>query len=113
MSLLDIRGLNVFYGESHILRDVDLSVAPGQQVFLNGRHGVAKTTLLKTVNGPLPPRSRAVAPGARALARPPTAAHAPGAPGARAQRPETRSPPSGGAAAVAPRPPPPQSPRAR
>ena len=29
MTLLDIRGLNVYYGESHILRDVDLSVAPG------------------------------------------------------------------------------------
>lgn len=28
MTLLDIRGLNVYYGESHILRDVDLSVAP-------------------------------------------------------------------------------------
>ena len=60
MSLLDIRGLNVFYGESHILRNVDLSVAPGQMVCLIGRNGVGKTTLLKTVIGLLRQRSGAV-----------------------------------------------------
>jgi urea transport system ATP-binding protein len=57
MTLLDIRGLNVFYGESHILRDVDLSVAPGEMVCLIGRNGVGKTTLLKTVIGLLEQRS--------------------------------------------------------
>ena len=60
MSLLDIRGLNVYYGESHILRDVDLSVAPGQMVCLIGRNGVGKTTLLKSVIGLLRQRSGAV-----------------------------------------------------
>ena len=59
MSLLDIRGLNVYYGESHILRDVDLSVAPGQMVCLIGRNGVGKTTLLKSVIGLLRQRRRA------------------------------------------------------
>ena len=57
MTLLDIRGLNVYYGESHILRDVDLSVAPGERVCLIGRNGVGKTTLLKTVIGLLAQRS--------------------------------------------------------
>jgi len=57
MTLLDIRGLNVYYGESHILRDVDISVAPGEMVCLIGRNGVGKTTLLKTVIGLLRQRS--------------------------------------------------------
>lgn len=60
-SLLSVRGLNVFYGESHILRDVDLSVRPGQMVCLIGRNGVGKTTLLKTVIGLLRQRSGQVA----------------------------------------------------
>jgi urea transport system ATP-binding protein len=54
--ILDIRDLNVYYGESHILRDVDLSVAPGKMVCLIGRNGVGKTTLLKTIMGLLSPR---------------------------------------------------------
>ncbi|MEB3826175.1 urea ABC transporter ATP-binding subunit UrtE [Phormidium sp. CCY1219] len=53
---LDISGLNVYYGESHILRDVDLSVPPGKMVCLIGRNGVGKTTLLKTVMGLIQPR---------------------------------------------------------
>lgn len=55
--MLDIRGLNVFYGESHILRDVDMSVAPGKMVCLIGRNGVGKTTLLKTIMGLLAARA--------------------------------------------------------
>ncbi|MFM7753049.1 MAG: urea ABC transporter ATP-binding subunit UrtE [Cyanobium sp.] len=50
-ALLQLSGLNVYYGESHILRDVDLTVKPGQMVCLIGRNGVGKTTLLKTVVG--------------------------------------------------------------
>jgi urea transport system ATP-binding protein len=55
--LLTIRDLNVFYGESHILRDIDLSIAPGQMVCLIGLNGVGKTTLLKTIIGLLRQRS--------------------------------------------------------
>lgn len=55
--MLKISGLNVYYGESHILRDVDLTVTPGKMVCLIGRNGVGKTTLLKAVMGLLPPRS--------------------------------------------------------
>jgi len=57
---LQVRGLNVFYGESHILRDVDLTVGVGQMVCLIGRNGVGKTTLLKTVMGLLRQRSGSV-----------------------------------------------------
>lgn len=54
--MLDISGLNFFYGESHILRDVDLTVPRGQMVCLIGRNGVGKTTLLKNIMGLLRPR---------------------------------------------------------
>ena len=55
--MLKITGLNVYYGESHILRDVDLSVPKGKMVCLIGRNGVGKTTMLKTIVGLLQPRS--------------------------------------------------------
>jgi urea transport system ATP-binding protein len=55
--MLSIQDLNVYYGESHILRDVDLNVASGKMVCLIGRNGVGKTTLLKAIMGLLPPRS--------------------------------------------------------
>lgn len=57
---LQVQGLNVYYGESHILRDVDLTVQPGQMVCLIGRNGVGKTTLLKTVIGLLRQRRGSV-----------------------------------------------------
>ncbi|MEM8673401.1 MAG: urea ABC transporter ATP-binding subunit UrtE [Cyanobacteria bacterium P01_G01_bin.67] len=55
--MLRVSNLNVYYGESHILRNVDLSVPAGQMVCLIGRNGVGKTTLLKTIMGLLPPRT--------------------------------------------------------
>ncbi|MFB2938243.1 urea ABC transporter ATP-binding subunit UrtE [Aerosakkonemataceae cyanobacterium BLCC-F154] len=55
--LLQVSGLNVFYGESHILRDVDLTIPNGQMVCLIGRNGVGKSTLLKTIMGLLKPRT--------------------------------------------------------
>jgi urea transport system ATP-binding protein len=54
--MLQISNLNVYYGESHILRNVDLSVPKGQMICLIGRNGVGKTTLLKTIMGLLKPR---------------------------------------------------------
>ena len=60
-NLLEIQGLNTFYGESHILRDVDLSVKSGEMVCLIGRNGVGKTTLLKSLIGLLRPRSGSMA----------------------------------------------------
>lgn len=55
--LLQLDNLNVFYGESHILRNISLEMEPGQVVCLMGRNGVGKTTLLKTIMGLL--RSKA------------------------------------------------------
>lgn len=55
--MLRVSGLNVYYGESHILRDVDLNVFPGQMVCLIGRNGVGKTTLLKSIMGLLKPKT--------------------------------------------------------
>ncbi|MUG93932.1 urea ABC transporter ATP-binding subunit UrtE [Scytonema sp. UIC 10036] len=54
--MLQISNLDVYYGESHILRNVDLSVPMGQMVCLIGRNGVGKSTLLKTIMGLLKPR---------------------------------------------------------
>lgn len=54
--MLTITGLNFYYGESHILRDVNLTVPKGQMVCLIGRNGVGKTTLLKNIVGLLQPR---------------------------------------------------------
>ena len=55
--MLQIEQLQVSYGETLILRGVDLEVGPGQLVCLMGRNGVGKTTLLKSVMGLLRPRS--------------------------------------------------------
>ncbi len=57
MTLLEVHELNTYYGESHILRGVDISVDSGEMVCLIGRNGVGKTTLLKSLIGLLPTRS--------------------------------------------------------
>jgi len=49
--MLQIQNLSVSYGETLILRDVDLTVGPGEVVCLMGRNGVGKTTLLKSLMG--------------------------------------------------------------
>jgi urea transport system ATP-binding protein len=67
--MLQIANLNVYYGESHILRDVDLSVSKGQMVCLIGRNGVGKTTLLKTIMGLLKPRTGEIAYAGQSLAK--------------------------------------------
>jgi urea transport system ATP-binding protein len=55
--MLDVVGLNQFYGQSHTLWDMELKVPEGSCVCLMGRNGVGKTTLLKTIMGALPIRS--------------------------------------------------------
>jgi urea transport system ATP-binding protein len=55
--MLHIEQLSVSYGETQILRHVDLDVGTGEVVCLMGRNGVGKTTLLKSVMGLLPARS--------------------------------------------------------
>ncbi len=51
--MLSVNGLQVFYGQSLILNDVDIEVPEGQVVCLMGRNGVGKTTLLKAIMGTL------------------------------------------------------------
>jgi urea transport system ATP-binding protein len=59
--MLEVRGLNAFYGESQVLWDVSLDVPAGSVVCLMGRNGVGKTTLLKSIMGLLPVHSGRVA----------------------------------------------------
>ncbi len=58
--MLQLTNLNVYYGESHILRNVDMSIPEGEMVCLIGRNGVGKTTLLKTIMGLLKPRTGSI-----------------------------------------------------
>jgi branched-chain amino acid transport system ATP-binding protein len=53
--MLEVRGLNAYYGKSHILRGVDLDVAAGEVVSLLGRNGVGRSTTLKAIMGEVPP----------------------------------------------------------
>ena len=55
--LVTIRGLNQFYGGSHTLWDIDLTVPAGARLCLMGRNGMGKTTLLKCIMGLLPAAS--------------------------------------------------------
>jgi branched-chain amino acid transport system ATP-binding protein len=57
MSALTAEGLNTFYGKSHILHDVGLTVAAGQITTLLGRNGAGKTTTLRSLVGLTPPKS--------------------------------------------------------
>ncbi len=50
-ALLAIRGLEAWYGESHVLHGVDVDVRPGEVVTLLGRNGAGKTTTLRSVMG--------------------------------------------------------------
>lgn len=59
--LLEVRGLNTYYGASHVLRDLDFSIERGQTVGLMGRNGMGKSTLLKTITGLLQPRRGSIA----------------------------------------------------
>jgi len=60
MSLLEVKGLNSYYGDSHILFDVSLRVEPNEVVALLGRNGAGKSTTLKSLMGVVAPRSGSV-----------------------------------------------------
>jgi len=55
--VLDVTGLNTFYGGAHILTDVSLSVGPHEVVALLGRNGAGKSTTIKSIMGLVRPRS--------------------------------------------------------
>ena len=49
--ILEVHGLNAWYGESHILHGIDFDVREGEVVTLLGRNGAGKTTTLKSIMG--------------------------------------------------------------
>ncbi len=57
MSQLLVEGIHTYYGESHILHGVSLSVAAGEAVALLGRNGAGKTTMIRSIVGFTPPRA--------------------------------------------------------
>jgi urea transport system ATP-binding protein len=65
--VLNVQGLNQFYGESHTLWDLDLDVPEGSCTCLMGRNGVGKTTLLKSVMGTLKVRTGKISLGGKEL----------------------------------------------
>ena len=60
MSLLEVTGLNSYYGDSHILFDVALRVEKNEVVALLGRNGAGKSTTLKSLMGVVTPRSGSI-----------------------------------------------------
>jgi len=60
MSLLEVTGLNSYYGDSHILFDVALTVEKNEVVALLGRNGAGKSTTLKSLMGVVTPRAGSI-----------------------------------------------------
>jgi branched-chain amino acid transport system ATP-binding protein len=54
--LLEVVGLEAYYGKSHILHGVTFYVGEGEIVGLLGRNGVGRSTTIKAIMGDVPPR---------------------------------------------------------
>ena len=65
--MLEVRELNAWYGESHILHGVDFQVQEGEVVTLLGRNGAGKTTTMKAIMGLVPRRAGSIRFGEREL----------------------------------------------
>lgn len=57
---LDVQSLNTYYGMSHVLQGINLSVDQGEIVALLGRNGMGKSTTLKSIMGLVKPKSGVV-----------------------------------------------------
>ncbi len=55
--MLEVQNLNVYYGDSHVIRNARFGVGDKQTLAIMGRNGMGKTTLLKSLIGVLPARS--------------------------------------------------------
>ena len=66
--MLDLENINAYYGDSHILHGVSLSVKEGEVVCLLGRNGAGKTTTILTIMGYLKPRQGRICYGGRDIA---------------------------------------------
>src|SRR2546429_9856082 len=53
--MLTLSDVHTYYGESHVLQGITLSVGPGEVVTILGRHGMGKTTLMRSIIGFTPP----------------------------------------------------------
>jgi len=58
--LLDVKGLNTYYGESHVLQNMSVAVEKGEIVALLGRNGMGKSTTMKSIMGLVKPKSGTV-----------------------------------------------------
>jgi len=58
--MLSVRNFNVYYGDSHVIRNVAFETGQHETVAIMGRNGMGKTTLLKSLIGLLPVRSGAL-----------------------------------------------------
>jgi urea transport system ATP-binding protein len=67
--MLDVQGLNQFYGGSHILRDLGFQARIGEVTVVLGRNGVGKTTLLKSLMGVVPVKTGTVTLNGRDIIR--------------------------------------------
>jgi urea transport system ATP-binding protein len=65
--VLSVKVLNVYYGESHVVRDASFDVGDGETVAIMGRNGMGKSTLLKSLIGLLRARSGSVSLNGREL----------------------------------------------
>ena len=59
-AMLEIRGLQAWYGESHVLHGVDFDVHEGEVVTLLGRNGAGKTITMKSIMGLVPRRAGSI-----------------------------------------------------
>jgi len=60
VNAIEVRRLNVYYGQIQALRDVDVDVPQGEITTLLGANGAGKTTLLRTLSGLITPRSGSI-----------------------------------------------------
>ncbi len=58
--MLEIQDVHTYYGDSHVLHGVSLTVADGEVLTILGRNGMGKTTLIRSIIGFTPPRQGAV-----------------------------------------------------
>ncbi len=75
--MLEVKKLNQFYGESHTLWDLSMTIPQGGRVCLMGRNGVGKTTLLKAIMGLLPVKSGEIIFEGQDITRKPAESRAP------------------------------------
>jgi branched-chain amino acid transport system ATP-binding protein len=60
MSMLEVQGVNTYYGNIHALKDVSIKVEKGEIVTIIGANGAGKSTMLKTTSGLLKPRTGSI-----------------------------------------------------